>query len=103
MRQLYPSELKSILKELQKQKIMEEYSEQRNRWTFLAAVITNCTAVLAKVFSGKKGKIKTIEAEDFLSKDFKAIVQKILGKPKSKKIFDKHIKDAKQKGLKGPW
>jgi hypothetical protein len=107
MRQLYPSEIQAILKELQKQKLVEEYAEQKSKWAFLAAVIMNGVAVLARVFSGKKKKLKTIEPDDFINKDFKKIVQKILSEEKSNKKndknFDKHIQDAKQKGINGPW
>ena len=107
MRQLRPSELSAVIKELQKQKLIDEYAEQKNKWAFLAAVIMNGVAVLARAFSGKKKKLKTIEPDDFINKDFKKIVQKILGEEKSNKKndknFDKHIQDAKAKGLSGPW
>lgn len=102
MRQLYPSELKAILQELQKQKLVDEYTEQKNKWTFLAAVIANCTAALSRVFSGKKKKIKEISPDDFISKDFKKIIQQVLGKREEDNDYDKHIEDAKQKGLKVP-
>ena len=102
MRQLYPSELQAILKELQKQKLVEEYTEQKNKWAFLAAVIMNGVSILARVFSGKKKKIKEISPDDFISKDFKKIIQQILGKQEKDNNYDKYIKDAKQKGLKVP-
>jgi len=102
MRHLYPSELKAILKELQKQRLVEEYTEQKNKWAFLAAVIMNGVSILARVFSGKKKKIKEISPDDFISKDFKKIVQKVLGKQEEDNDYDKHIEDAKQKGLKVP-
>lgn len=103
MRQLYPSELKAILKELQKQKLIEEYTEQKNKWAFLAAVITNCTAVLSRVFSGKKKKPKLVKPDDFINKDFEGLMQQILGTKEQKKDkkYEKHIEDAKAKGLKG--
>ena len=103
MRQLYPSELKAILKELQKQKLIEEYTEQKNKWAFLAAVITNCTAVLSRVFSGKKKKPKLVKLDDFINKDFEGLMQQILGTKEQKKDkkYEKHIEDAKAKGLKG--
>ncbi|HHV98605.1 MAG TPA: hypothetical protein GXX36_03370 [Clostridiaceae bacterium] len=103
MRQLYPSELKVILKELRRQIMLDGYAEQRNRWAFLAAVITNGFAVLASVFSSKKRKPKLVEADDFLNKDYKKTIQQVIGLQKADKNFDKHIQDAKQKGLKGPW
>jgi len=107
MRQLYPSELKAILKELQKQKLVDEYTEQKSKWAFLAAIITNGVAALNRTISGKRKKLRTIEPDEFINKDFKEIIQKILGEEKSNKKndknYDKHIHDAKQKGLSGPW
>ena len=102
MRQLYPSELKAILKELQKQKLVDEYAEQKNKWAFLAAVIMNGVAILARVFSGKKKKIKEISPDDFISKSFKKIIQQVLGKQEEDNGYKKHIEDAKKKGLKVP-
>jgi len=102
MRHLYPSELKAILKELQKQRLVEEYTEQKNKWAFLAAVIMNGVSILARVFSGKKKKIKEISPDDFISKDFKKIIQQVLGKQEEDNGYKKHIDDAKQKGLKVP-
>ena len=105
MRQLYPSELQAILKELQKQKLVDEYAEQKNKWAFLAAVIMNGVAVLDRAFRGKKKKLKTIEPDDFISKDFEKLMQQILGTKEQKKDkkYGKHIHDAKAKGLSGPW
>jgi len=102
MRKLYPSELQAILKELQRQRLLEEYTEQKNKWAFLAAVIMNGVSILARVFSGKKKKIKEISPDDFISKDFKKVVQKVLGKQEEDNGYKKHIEDAKQKGLKVP-
>ena len=102
MRKLYPSELQAILKELQRQRLLEEYTEQKNKWAFLAAVIMNGVSILARVFSGKKKKIKEISPDDFISKDFKKVVQKVLGKQEEDNGYKKHIDDAKQKGLKVP-
>jgi hypothetical protein len=102
MRKLYPSELQAILKELQRQRLLEEYTEQLNKWAFLAAVIMNGVAILARVFSGKKKKIKEISPDDFISKDFKKIIQQVLGKQEEDNGYKKHIEDAKQKGLKVP-
>ena len=109
MRQLYRSELTTILKELDRQKTIDEYTEQRNRWAFLAAVISNGFSGIAKMLSGKKGKQKQITPDDFISKDFKkrvkAIIPEITAQKNTiqKSKFDQSIKDAKQKGLKGPW
>jgi len=102
MRKLYPSELQAILQELQKQKLVDEYAEQKNKWAFLAAVIMNGVSILARVFSGKNKKPKLVEPDDFINKDFKKVIQQVLGMQKDKR-FDKHIQDAKQKSLKGPW
>ena len=82
---------------------IEGYGEQKNRWAFLAAVITNEIAKLACVFSSKKRKPKLVDADEFLSKDYKEAVKRILGEQKDDKKFDKHIQVAKAKGLKGPW
>ena len=101
MRQLRPSELSAVMKELQKQKLIDEYTEQKNKWAFLAAVIMNGVATLARVFSGKKKKIKEISPDDFINKDFKKIIQQVLGKQEDND-YDRHIEDAKQKGLKVP-
>jgi len=105
MRQLYPSELQAILKELHRQKLIDEYEEQKNKWAFLAAVIMNGVSVLSKVFSGKKGKPKQVGPDHFISKDFEKLVQQILGTKEQKKDkkYAKHIQDAKAKELKGPW
>ena len=103
MRQLYPSELKAIVKELQRQVLIDEYAEHKNKWAFLAAVITNGFSALIRALSGKKGKPKLVEPDDFIGKDFKKIIQQALGEEKNKRKFEKHIQDAKQKGLKGPW
>jgi hypothetical protein len=100
MRQLYPSELQAIIQELQRQKLLDEYTEQKNKWAFLAAVIMNGVSILARVFSGKKKKIKEISPDDFISKDFKKIIQQVLGKQDNG--YKKHIDDAKKKGLKVP-
>ena len=105
MRQLRPSELSAVMKELQKQKLIDEYTEQKNKWAFLAAVIMNGVSILARVFSGKNKKPKLVEPDDFISKDFEGLMQQILGTKEQKKDkkYGKHIQDAKQKSLKGPW
>jgi hypothetical protein len=88
---------------------IEQLNEQRNHWAFLAAVITNCTAALARAFSGSKRKLKLVQPDDFINKDFKKIIQQILGKQSSNKKpelssgYKKHIQDARVKGLAGPW
>ena len=102
MRKLYPSELQAILKELQRQRLLEEYTEQRNKWAFLAAVISNGFSAVVRMFSKHRGKQKAITPDDFISKDFKKIIQQVLGKQEEDNDYDKHIEDAKQKGLKAP-
>ena len=101
MRKLYPSELQAILQELQRQKLLDEYTEQRNKWAFLAAVISNGFSGVARMFSKRRGKQKAITPDDFISKDFKKMIES--GISEHKTGFDKHIEDAKAKGLKGPW
>jgi len=93
------------LKELQRQKLLEEYHEQRNRWAFLAAVISNGFAGIVRMFSKRKGKQKEITPDDFISKELKKLagIDTIDKKPGKEPGFEKHIKDAKAKGLKGPW
>lgn len=102
MRRLKCSELVAILSELQKQRALQDYQEMHSRWAFLAAVITNGFMAVAGMF-GKK-KHKTIKPEDFFSDDAKKTFRQLLGqKPKAKKDLNKHIEDAKAKGLSGPW
>ncbi len=102
MRQLYPSELKAILNELQRQKLLNEYTEQRNKWAFLAAVISNGFSGIAGMFSKHRGKQKAITPDDFISNEFKELAG-IDKRIKHGSDYSKNIQDAKQKGLKGPW
>jgi hypothetical protein len=95
MRRLYPSELAAILLELQRQITLEQYHEQRNQWAFLAAVITNGFGRIAGIFS--KRKPKPVTPDDFMGKGAK----KMLQQPQEQKDWDRHIKDARAKGLKG--
>lgn len=96
----------TILGELQRQVTLEQYNEQRNHWNFLAAVITNnFSRVVAKL---SKRRQKIAEPDDFISKDAKKMFQKLLGQDEtgqksSQNDWEKHIKDAKAKGLRGPW
>jgi DNA-binding transcriptional regulator GbsR (MarR family) len=100
MRQLYPSELQAILKELQKQKLVDEYAEQKNKWAFLAAVITNGFGAITSMFS--KRKHKAVSPDDFMGKDAKKAFQQLLGQEQlEQKGWSRHIEDAKAKGLKG--
>jgi len=98
MRRLRPSELFSILEELKRQKLIEQYAEQKNHWAFLAAVITNGLGGIAGMFS--KRKPKQVEADDFIGKDLKKAVEGIF---RNEDEMDKLVADAKKKGLKGPW
>lgn len=106
MRRLALRELTVILDELQRQKLIEEYNEQRNHWNFLAAVITNGFSVLsstiAGAFGGRRRKPKLVEPDDFVSKDAKKLFRQLLGwGPEQKqKDWSRHIADAKAKGLK---
>ena len=108
MRNLTPQELVAILNELQRQVTIEQLNEQRNRWAFLAAVITNAASVLSStisgVFGGRRRKPKLVSPGDFMSKEAKKILQQLLGQDEpEQKDWSRHIKDAKAKGLRGPW
>jgi len=106
MRQLTPRELVAILNELQRQKIIEQYNEQHNKWAFLAAVITNgfgtLSSVIASAFGGKKRKPKMVEPDDFMGKEAKKMLQRLLGQEPEQKNWSRHIEDAKAKGLRCP-
>lgn len=102
MRRLTPRELAAILNELQRQVALEQYNEQRNKWAFLAAVITNGFGAIASMFS--KRKHKAVGPDDFLSKDAKKMLQVLLGQDEPKqKDWSRHIEEARAKGLRGPW
>lgn len=98
MRNLQPSELLAILKELQRQKLVEQYIEQKNHWAFLAAVITNGLNRIVGMFS--KRSPKQVKPDDFIGKELKRAVEGIF---KNETEMQELIEDAKQKGLKGPW
>jgi len=99
MRQLTPRELAAILNELQRQKAIEQLNEQRNHWAFLAAVITNGFSRIAGMFSKRKPKM--VSPDDFMGKDAKKMLQRLLGQEPEQKDWSRHIEDAKAKGLKG--
>jgi hypothetical protein len=101
MRQLTPSELTTVLHELQRQVAIEQYNEQHNRWAFLAAVITNNISRIIGMFSKKKPK--RVEPDDFMDKEAKKMLQRLLGQELEQKDWSRHIEDAKAKGLAGPW
>ena len=100
MRQLTPRELAAILNELRRQMALEQYSEQRNKWAFLAAVITNGFGAIASMFSKRKHKPAT--PDDFIGKEAKKVLQQLLGQDEQKD-WSKHLEDAKIKRLAGPW
>jgi len=104
MRNLRPSELTAILEELKKQKTLDEYHEMRNKWAFLAAVITNAASVLANVFGGSKRKPKQVKPDDFIGKEAKKAVDRLTKKAQQEDDrWAGLIQEAKVKGLKGPW
>ena len=109
MRVLRPSELAAILLELQRQVALEQYNEQRNHWAFLAAVITNGFGAVVSAISGfgkRRYKHKPVSPDDFMGKDAKKMLQRLLGQDEpgiERKDWSKHIEDAKVKGLVGPW
>lgn len=103
MRQLRPSELVTILRELQRQKLLHEHQEMRNKWAFLAAVITNVVGAAVAAFG--KRKHKAVEPDAFISNDVKQAVARLTGKAVqgSQTDWSALIADAKAKGLTGPW
>lgn len=107
MRQLRPSELAAILGELQRQVALDQLNEQRNRWNFLAATVINGASIVSAqiaAFGGKRRKPKLIEPDDLMGKDAKRLLQRLLKQGESKESsWNKHIGDAKAKGLVGPW
>ncbi|NSW93027.1 MAG: hypothetical protein HPY74_20700 [Firmicutes bacterium] len=101
MRSLRPSELAAILPELQRQVAIEQYNEQRNKWAFLAAVITNGFGAIAGMFS--KRKPKTVTPDDFMGKEAKKVLQRITEQKPEREDWSRHIDDAKAKELQVPW
>lgn len=104
MRQLRPSELVAILKELDRQKTLQEYHEMRNKWAFLAAVFTNGINAVVGMFA--KRKPKNVEPESFLGGEIKKRIEELKGNKKAQQEEDRWaalIQEAKAKGLKGPW
>ena len=102
MRRLRPFELAAILRELQKQKLVQEYHEMRNHWAFLAAVITNGIGTLAGMFS--KNKPKQVEPDAFIGKGLKQAIDKLSGKAQQEENrWAELIQEAQSKGLRGPW
>jgi len=99
MRQLTPRELAVVLNELQRQMAIEQLNEQRNHWAFLAAVITNGFGAITSMFS--KRKHKAVSPDDFIDKDAKNMLQRLLGQEPEQKDWSRHMEEAKAKGLKG--
>ncbi|MCM8901329.1 hypothetical protein KVG29_08860 [Caldicoprobacter algeriensis] len=100
IKQLRPSELEAILKELSRQKEVESVADQYNHWAFLAAMIANAAAAICGTLARKKGK--QYKPEDFIDKK---VLSKIKTMPKETNQQDlpSLIEEAKAKGLKGPW
>jgi hypothetical protein len=101
MRQLTPRELVAILTELQRQVALEQYNEQRNKWAFLAAVITNGFSRITGMLSKRKPKM--VNPDDFMGKEAKKMLQRLLGQEPEQKDWSRHIEEARAKGLAGPW
>ncbi|MDO6355110.1 hypothetical protein Q3V94_08465 [Caloramator sp. CAR-1] len=100
IKQLRPSELEVIIKELQKQKEIQEYAEFKGKWAFLAAIITNGFAAIASMFS--KRRPKEVKPDDFIDKKYAAKIERYF-KEAQPDEWASYIAEAKAKGLKGPW
>jgi hypothetical protein len=48
-----------------------------------------------------KRKHKAVSPDDFMDKDAKKMLQRLLGQEPEQKDWSRHIEDAKAKGLKG--
>lgn len=108
MERLTPRDLTLIVKELRRQRVLEDYTEQLSHWNFLAAIFMNGIHAFMSMFSKKKSGSKPVEPKDFLSKSGKKLYELLStkedkGEVKDKGKWDAHIKDAKIKGIKGPW
>jgi hypothetical protein len=101
IRQLRPSELEVIIKELQKQKEIQEYVEFKGKWAFLAAVITNGFAAIASMFSRRRPK--EVKPNDFIDKKYAAKIEGYFKEAQAEDKWASLIQEAKMKGLKGPW
>lgn len=103
MEELRPSQLITIINELQKQIELEQATEQLNKWAFLASVIVNGFNRMAGAMTGAKRGSKIIKPEDFLGLRAKQILKGLGSEAKDEPNWEKHIKDAQDKGLDGPW
>ncbi|KRQ86057.1 hypothetical protein ABG79_02189 [Caloramator mitchellensis] len=101
IKQLRPSELEAIIKELQKQKEIQEYVEFKGKWAFLASVITNGFAAIANMFS--KRRLKEVKPDDFIDKKYAAKIERYFKEAQDEDKWASYIAEAKAKGLKGPW
>lgn len=85
----------------------ERYREMRENWAFLASVVTNGFLGLATGMSGKRRKPKLTSPDDFISKDFKRLMEQMFrdngARPAKKTDWASLVEDAKEKGLRGPW
>jgi len=88
-----------VLNELQRQVALEQYNDQYSHWAFLAAVITNGFGAIAGMFS--KRKHKAVSPDDFIGKEAKKMLQRLLGQEPEHKDWSRHIEEVKAKGLKG--
>ena len=95
MRSLTPSELNAIVQELERQVAIDQYVEQKNHWSFLAAVMANGFSSIGGMFSKRKPKM--VEPDDFMGKDAKKMMKRLLGQEKD---WTEHMEEAKAKGLK---
>lgn len=101
MEELTPRQLTSIVKELQEQIDAERYFNFYNHWAFLAALITNQFTRIINLFVKRKGKF--IKTTDFVSKELIKKYSAMKGMAVSKIDRDEYIREAKAKGLIGPW
>ena len=62
-------------------------------------MITNGFGAITSMFSQRKHK--AVSPDDFMDKDAKKILQRLLGQEPEQKDWSRHIEDAKAKGLKG--
>ena len=70
-----------------------------SHWAFLAAVITNGFGAITSMFS--KRKHKAVGPDDFMGKEAKEMLQRLLGQEPEQKDWSRHIEEARAKGLKG--
>lgn len=105
MDRLYRSEIPAIVDALRKQRLADEYRDMRDRWAFLASIITNGFSGLAASMSTRRRKPKMVKPEDFIDKGFQRLFDEMFNEARPGKQTDwaSLIQDAKEKGLRGPW